>query len=807
MIDKFQDSEFPKQRVPTSEKTEAWGAASADWLIAKGQSLRDSDQIELKYSILNGEIPEDAYKKVLNPYNATKDEYKRFPATLRHYDMFKGIIRRYVSEYLKNPHEIIVGANNPEVVLAKDAKLKEQLGAIVEQKIAAKIQESYAQWMNEGNDPKEFKPEQALDIESFIKEFNKTYIDDISAQGQEILNVIRDITEDALFYAKAYFDFVSFGEVYTYADVIGTKFIKTNIQVRDAFPIRTNNQFIEDDDAFVSRRKVTYQQVMDEFGKYFDDNDEEFVNLYYGPNGSASNTDFNFSTFEKYFPDVCDKYSNADRAIFKQQKFMGRDNSSGVFDLWHVVWRGEVRKAVVTFINEVSLIDTREENDDYKLNTAAGDISIEYYYKPQVLESVRLGGKTDSIYPYGTRAIAFDRDGKLPYNGADELLPGFGRFSIVEIIAPHNIFYNIVAYHREMAIAKNKLSILVMAKSLLGKIPEDVIYKMIADGVIYYDDEDDQAGVRAQNIRMLQASNSDYIVQLGNLLLEIETTAKNQVDMTPQRYGDIANNAGKGVTDEAIARGSMGSVIIEFVMDTLRERDYARDMDYTKLAWIDGLNTSYRDADASLKYISLNVENHNYADYIIKAKNSVKEREKREAISNLAFTAGQNGDMEMAIAAIEGDNVAAISKLIKEYSAKKQAHEENLKQLEQQTEQMRQEFETKKIQIKGEEDRKLEELKGIIESEIQLIKADANMISFDNGMSDAAKNQGLERLEASRASVERDKIQFDKERSVLDAYAKFEDRKLKNKDIDTKLQIAKENKNRFDVKKPNKAKR
>ena len=30
----------------------------------------------------------------------------------------KGIIRRYIGEYIKNPHDFIVGANNPEVVFA-----------------------------------------------------------------------------------------------------------------------------------------------------------------------------------------------------------------------------------------------------------------------------------------------------------------------------------------------------------------------------------------------------------------------------------------------------------------------------------------------------------------------------------------------------------------------------------------------------------------------------------------------------------------------------------------------------------------
>lgn len=34
-----------------------------------------------------------------------------------------------------------------------------------------------------------------------------------------------------------------------------------------------------------------------------------------------------------------------------------------------------------------------------------------------------------------------------------------------------------------MVIAKNKLNILMIAKSLLGKYPEETIYRMLADGI------------------------------------------------------------------------------------------------------------------------------------------------------------------------------------------------------------------------------------------------------------------------------------------------------------------------------------
>ena len=800
MVELPREYDFPRQRVSNAEKNKPeWYAGCCDWIIAQGQNIRNSSDLEKKYRVLKGDIPSEFYKKILNPYNATNEKYTRFPATMRNYDIVKGVIRRYVSEYIKNPHDFIVGANNPEVVLARNSKLRQELAFIVQEQIAAKIQESYTNWVNQGNDPQQFNPQEQFNIEEFIADFNEKYIDDISAQGQEILNVIRDITEDKLIYSRAYFEWVTFGECYTYTDAIGEKIIKRVVSLRDAFPVPNDNMFVEDYDMFAERRKLTYQQIIDEFDEYLTDVDRKFLEDYYALNGHPT-TPLDFATYERFYPDICSRFNKEDRAFFSKEPNMIRDLNSNLYDVWHVVWRGEIRRCIVTYQNQAGFISTRMEEDNYELNFDIGDISMEYIYVPQVYESTRIGCRQYAIYPYKARAVAYNRNGKLPYNGMNELFPGFGKFSILDIVTPFQVFYNIVAYHREMVLAKNKLNILMIAKSLLGRVPEDTIYKMIADGILYVDDSEDQGMLRAQQVRFLQNNIGDYLTQLTNLLADIENTAKMQVDMTPQRYGDIANSAGKGTTQEAIVRGSMGSVIIEYMMDLMRERDYARDMDYSKFAWIDGLDTSYRDDENNLKYVSVDIDKHIYADYVIKAKNSVKEQEKLDQLKQFAFSAAQNGDLTAAVAAIQGDNVAAIVKLINKFNDEKAAHENELKQLDQQLEQMKQEFELQKIQMKGEEDRKTKLLEGEIDKQIELIRADANMVSYPGNVSDIEKQEGIDRLEAQRNAIQQDKNSIERQKMAIDFFNAERDRQVKEKDIDTKLKIAKENKNKYDTK-------
>ena len=791
--------DFPKQRVPNSEKRKPeWYANCCDWIIGKAIGLRDTKELHQRYEIMHDRMPGEFYKKILNPYNATKEKYTRFPAEMRNYDLIKGIIRRYISEYNKNEHIFVVGANNPEVVFAKDARLREEVSILLQNAIAAEIQRSFQEYINQGGDPQQFNPQEQVNIEEFVEKFNEDYIDDISKQGQDILDVIRDITDDTLFYTKLYNDFICFGEAYTYSDVVGTKLVKRTVNPIDAFPIPNSEQFVEDYDMFCERRKLSLQQILDEFDDYLTEKDREFLETYYGQGNANGPVELTFGKFCQYYGDVCNKFTHEERNFFNNDPILKRDYNGGLFDVYHVTWRGMERQSIVTYVSQAGLISTRVEDDDYVLNPSTGDISIEYVYVPQVYESVRIGTRNDSIYPYKARAIAYNRNGKLPYNGLMELLPGYGRFSVIDIVTPYQVFYNIVSYAREMAIAKLKLSILLLPKSLLGKDAEDTIYKMLADGVLYIEDKDDQGMLRAQQVRMLNTTLGDYIKQLTELLAEVKDTANLAADMTPQRYGEIATSAGKGTTQEAIARGSMGTVIVEYMMDCIRERDYARDMDYSKLAWIDGLNTSFRDSNNKLKYISLDVKSHLYADYVIKAKNSIVEKEKLDNLRQLAFNASQNGDIRSAVAAIEGDNIAEVRKLIDKFQTAKEEYELQAKQMDQELERMREEFELQKIEAKGNEDRKTLELDGYIKQQIELIRADANMISYDNGVAEEAKQEGMQRLEDKRNMVAREKNDLEKQKAILDTYNKERDREVKMHDIDTKLKIAKENKNRYD---------
>ena len=794
---------FPKQRVSASEKDKpAWYQNCIDYVIDAGLSFNDRTDTERKLQILHGNIPDEFYKKTLNPYNAENEKYKRFPATMRNYDIMSDIIRRYVSEYFKGIHEFIVGANNPEIVLKKNIKLKEKIAIMAQQAFKQEFEKRWAemqqQAQQQGTPVEQLNPQEAMpDPEQFLKDFEDNYIDDESKQGQDLLDYIRSITEDTLIYLSAFFNYCSLGECYTYSDIRGNTIHKENIPVLEAYPIPNSNFFIEDHDMFAHRMLMSYNQIIDMFDEVLSKEDREFLDRYYSTtNASNTHTQFLYSQYFEAFPAACEKFGEKERELFRNESVQIAADNNNLFEVWHVVWRGEARQGILTYVNEMGFTTTRVVEEDYQLNPEAGDINIDWAYEPQVYEGYRIGTRWTGVYPIKARPIAYQRNGKLPYNGIMEVLPMFGKFSIIELITPFQIMRNIISYHREMVIAKNKMLILLLPESLIAGDEEDKIYKMAADGTLIVNDEEDNTGQKMAQVRLLNANLGDYINQLSQLIEQIKMDARELVDMNMQRYGEIAQSAGSTTTQEAIARSSMGSVIIVATFDEMRKHDYQRDLDFGKLAYADGLQTTFFDDKHNRRYLSLDVNSYIMSEYGILVKNEQKELDKINQLRQWAFSAAQNGELNMAIAAITGENVTQIKATVEKFMELKRKHETDMQQAEQMLKQEELQNKLAEIQAKGEEDRKTQELK--YQYELQMKYLDVDMSLLAPGEESAARDRLSQLSEENKTRISNEKLSLEREKLQASIYSKAADRQVKREDIESKERIAKINKNKYD---------
>ncbi|MBQ3306956.1 MAG: hypothetical protein IJG68_02050 [Bacilli bacterium] len=800
----FSDKSFPIQRVSGSEKRKAsWYANCIDYIIAAGLSYNDRKDTETKLAILHGDIPNSFYKKTLNPYNSNNEKYTRFPATMRNLDIMTDIVRRYVSEYFKGIHEFVVGASNPDIVLKKNAKLREEIGIMAaqafRQEFERRLQELQAQAQQQGVPPEQVNVQDAMpNPEEFINNFNEKYIDDESAQAQELLNYIRSITSDIMIYLSSFFEYVALGECYTYSDIRGEKIIKENVPCLEAYPIPNNQFFVEDHDMFARRMLLSYSQIIDMFDEYLTDKDRKFLEDYYSKDTTHGSVKLMYSKYFETYPDVCEKFTDEERTLFKHDPINIYSENNNLWEVWHVVWRGEAKRGILTYINEAGFETQRVVDEDYKLDSSKGELTIEWAYEPQVYEGYRIGGRSNAIYPIKARPIAFERDGKLPYNGIMEILPFMGKFSIIKTITPYQIMRNIFAYHREMVIAKNKMLILLLPESLVADKSEDRVYRMAADGTLLVDDSEDSNSQKMAQIRLLNANMGDYISQITQLMEATRQEAWDTVDMNAQRYGDIAQSAGAATTQEAVARSSMGSVIIVEIFDQMRRRDYQRDLDFAKLAYIDGLDTAYFDSDGNRHYLSLDVNSFIYSACGVIVKNDSKEKDKINQLRQWAFSAAQNGDLDMAMAAITGDNITQIKTTIQKFIEIKQQHEKQMKQVDAQLKEEELQVKLAQIEAKGQQDKELEELKFQHEMALKYVDVDMSMLGTTGDESEQAKNRLAAAAEDNRARIEQEKINLQRQQIQADLYSKAADRAVKMEDIRSKERIAKTNKNKYD---------
>lgn len=794
---------FPKQRVSGAEKEkEYWYQNCIDYVIDAGLSFNDRKDTEVCLQILHDDIPNEFYKKTLNPYNATQERYKRFPATMRNYDIMKDVIRRYISEYFKGIHEFVVGANNPEIVLKKNAKLREEIGLLAQQAFKQEFEKRWAEMQNQaqqqGTPVEQLNPQDAMpDPEAFIEDFNSKYIDDESKQGQDILDYIRSVTEDMVIYLTAYFNWCALGECYTYTDIIGEKIIKACVPAMEAYPVPNSNYFVEDHDMFARRMLMSYNQIIDMFDDVLNKQDREFLDKYYSETTPQSTrTQFMYSQYFEHYPQACEKFGEEERNLFRKEPVSIAEQNNNLFEVWHVVWKGEACRGILTYINELGFTTQRIVEEGYVLNKEAGDINIEWEYEPQIYEGYRIGTRYNGVYPIKARPILYGRGDKLPYNGLMEVLPYMGKFSIIKLLTPFQILRNIIFYHREMVIAKNKMLILLLPQSLIANDEEDKIYKMAADGVLIADDEEDTNAQKMAQVRLLNANLNNYISELTALADSIKQDGWESVDMNAQRYGEIAQSAGVSTTQEAIARSSMGSVIIVAMFDEMRRHDYQRDLDYAKLAFVDGLQRTFFDDKNERRYLSLDVNSYINSDHSVMVKNEQKELDKIQQLRQWAFSAAQNGDLDMAIAAITGNNVTQIKDAVLKFSELKRKHEEDMQQMEQMLKQEELQNKLAEIQAKGDIDKELLQLKYYYEQQLKYIDVDMSLLA--PGEDNAARDRLSALAEENKTRLAQDKMNLERQKLQSDIYNKAADRQVKREQIASNERIAKTNKNKYD---------
>lgn len=778
---------MPRQAIPVSQKTKAWKEQSVEAVIAmsefgglnKGLGWSDEDHNNLLadglsrkeliarcYQYYNGTILDDDYSHVLKPYGKSRGN---FPAKLQNYNIVAPSVNLLKGEYIKRPDNASVTVLNDDVVNRKLEEKKKVMKELLQQMFVNELaQQGVVGEENAAEVPNPSQVEQ---------KFESSYRDQRAIQGQNALNFIRQDQElDDEKFLDGWTDFLIAGEVYSHKKIVeGNVIYEILNPLHVDYDKSPNVTYVEDGDWAVNYRLLTVSDVIDEFNKFL--SEDEIVALEEETIRRGSST--------LYYSDV----NLTDRNTT-------RDNLVEVVDVY---WKSKRRVGIATRSLPTGEELEYEVADGY---TAQEDETIDWYWQNEVWQGTRID---ENIYvdikplPIQRQDLSNKSECKLPINGRKVNDRNAPNMSLIMMLLPYQLVYNIYLYRLENKVAKAKDLIALLDINMIPDGPEfgqgeekidKWFYYMDAIGIAFVDYSKEGLPANHQFVMDLTAKELDAYMNLIRFVLE---QIENLTGITRQRLGSISQFDLKGTVEQSIIQSS--NITEDYFNKYAKfvQRDLQGLLDYSKAAWIDGKSLSYVTKDGAQALLAIDGLQHLEADYGIVVNNTAKEQQRLNDAKGLIQPMVQNGaPISSVVEIINADNFAELRQKLKEAEEAAQAAQEAQMQMEMQARQQEQEMKMLEMQNENEQnerDRKNKIQVAQIQANAQIEARAMDNDDNDNGIADA--NEFLNKRVEDERRLALDRAKLSQKDKIDTGKLKLEQKKHADKMVIEKKKLAK----------------
>lgn len=780
----YSTTQRPNQRVSVHEKQQKrWYIPNGEFNIKYCESHNtDKDVIDTLYRAANGIIDVNDYNYVTNPFHATNPKLKQYPAKLRNHDIIQPILLRHLGEYLKADFKPIVGINNADVVSkkmeAKKAHMKPILDTVFADEMARATDGAVSLSAQTGEN------EQAPNPKAVEEEFENSWKDERAIRGQAMLNYLRDELNLDHKYISNYVNWLTAGQYYSYTTVKNDKVYHVSVDPREAYPVLNGSEFIEDCNMFMRKYKMSLNDIGSYFRDELEQKDLEYVEQ------MMSDLNYERGSLSMSNALVSDRYGNAYEYFKGKYGNEGVDISvvddEGLIDVYHTVWTTQTQIQILVYADNLGRMQKKEVTIDYKLDLEAGDLHLEKEWVNEMWEQTRIGDEALGLYtvpkPVATQRHEVNNTAnvKCPYGGKAFMYEGLMNPSIVKPLLPYQVIYNVLYYHREMAIANNVGNILVMPKGLLVDddeiSQEEAVYYIKADKKLYVDETADNFSNAQQAIRSVNASDAEYIRTISEILAQTKEEAWDSVGMNRQRYGDTYASEGKGTQEQAIYRASMGTAPITEVFNQARYKDYMALIDNSKVAYLEDDNEaktigSYLNDEGRLEYLTIYPKEFLESEIGLYVASFTRDQEKIQQYKEVAFAASQNGAFELGLEAIEFENPHKLKEILKKWRLAEDKKEQQQQQAAQEAAQAEKEHELNMLQSKLDTEIEVAKIRASATVDAAAIKVEVTAMEGDIRNNEQVSKEKIE--DAKNVSKERtEKYKTDSQKDIAKTNAK-----------------------------------
>lgn len=636
-----------------------WYIGAFNTLAAIAKSNDNSDLLKIR-DMIYGIIDKKDYNQYMNPFGFKEDRNKNIPGTLRNYDIMLSNIRRFIGEYVTSYQEFHVISKLPD----EDNEM-----LIAANDLAYKLLSKKAVQQMKAFDGKTDPNETPVDVQTEVDQFKSRWKDNRVINDHNMLEYLRSQSKDAYLYSMAYFHWICYGRYFIDRRIESDDVIKEIIDPINAYPIGSAD-FVEDCDGFYYVKQMSLSDVLAHFRDVLTADQKQYLINVRNSYVDSSYTDTESLLITGLYKTLI---NDTDRAVANVEKLANDLNSIEVGTLYY---KGFKEIKILKYQDILGNEFETEVANDYEINPLIGDISTTTEWFPLTYVQYRFGSKFKGVYtapvevPVQRQLINNTALVKIPVTGKVGIFPGFPNHSIPKLLYPFQVTVNLLHLVRERSIITAKGKIGIIPKELLGSDDidqENELYNMLVTKTLFATTESiPNLATVIQSIKHIDLSDQAFIQMIDALITNTMEMANNAIDMNRQRAGGTYASDGKAVNQEAIARVSMGSAIINVVFDYSRCLDYQADIDFSKVAWINGKKGKFITTDRQQAFFEVNPVAHPETEYGVFVNNSFEYTEQRQRISDYAFSLGQNGaiDEDVVLDTITNKNISKLKEII-----------------------------------------------------------------------------------------------------------------------------------------------
>ena len=774
-------TQFPPQQLSFSRKNKAWRKKHCDWADSKSlfnYSLVRNSVIHKKinYDLLNGKLHMDDLTLVINPDNI---QAGFIPDKIQHYPIMNSKLHVLRGEESKRVFDYRVVITNPNAISEIETAKKEELF----QRIQALLEETT-------QSEEEFNAE----LEKLNQYYTYEWQDLREVRANALLNHYWKELNMPLMFNKGFMDALTVAEEIYMCDIVGGEptIERLNPNKVRIFKSGYSNN-IEDADVIIIEDYWSPGRIIDTYYDVLTKKDMDYIEKLPFTNGNSDSMDNidernAFLHGDMFIPDAESSYF-FNNNIEIDSSLLPYDLAGNIRVL-RVFWksRRKIKKVksydqngdeVFNFYPENYVLreDLGEEEEIFFINEAweGTKIGKDIYVnmRPRVVQYNRLSNP--SRCHFGIVGSVYNLNESKP-------------FSLVDMMKPYNYLYDTIHDRLNKLMAKNWGKIIQLD---LAKVPakwdiDKWMYFAKTNNVAVIDSfKEGNIGAATGKLAgalnnasagVIDAELGNIIQQNINLLEFIKMEMSEVAGISKQREGQISNRETVGGVERATLQSSHITEWLFVTHDDVKKRALECFLETAKIA-LKGRNKKFQYilSDASIKVMNIDGDEFAECDYGLVVDNSNSIQELKQKMDMLAQAALQNQTL----------NFSTIMKLYNSSSlAEKQRmverNEQEIIDRQQQAQQQQMQLQQQQLQAEAQQKDAEMQMKDMLnqrdnETKILVATISANS-SQDDGVNEVeysqeAKDKLLENMRQfdARLKLDRDRLDFDKEKAKIDA--------------------------------------